>query len=770
MNSTNLRVRYRPVRIGWCIRDGNFDDLRRAMRLSHVFRGGIFNPIIPIGAAHAAGTIRKFRVDVLMDIDEAPEIKRFINGIESLPWPLRDSPGLFRNSHGIFQPNFLDVAHVLRRKAEERISDLPFAHQVPLELIETTPSILVQWKDDDPLGDILLATFGGYPKAGDAGADYESLFLSSLVPLQYVAQADQQLPAPYLDKVTPSQVTDNGLIWDRVPGDATIGFYAGRSDNFEDLVNYWNLRVSGIRLLFLDPAHSHRLAQFRDVLCDRISRIQANVRHSDRTIAVWSRSQAVVTDLAFPAELVPYFKEIQGTDILAGSIRPPLHYVSERRVLAAVSEGFDSPSVAFQLPEKPFWIQDEWEDRDRHFVVSVSNISTQSDDPNSFWVPYIPQMNRWLGRKLGLIRNAVRVEENGVGIICPLAEENLEIQSIKKNAIVEYLFKIAGINASPSLPGRIATRLISQLGGLQGCRVLKIGGVRRLIKKYRALQEFDWNEAIREIGRTDTGSGQSGFSEYADLFLESRDMKSKLQPEDAFHFLLDKGVFRVGITMLCPNCDLSFWVHLDEVRTYIDCVYCGSRFNILRQLKRDSWRYRKSGLFGQDDNQEGSIPVALTLQQLDTHLHSSFGPSILSTNLSLTSGVSAIPNCETDLFIATQGVHRMEIAVGECKDAGGKIDLKDAQNMAAVADSFPREIFETYIIFAKTGPFTPEEIENCQRAQKGWTRVILLSSKELEPYHVYEKSSTDFNVSTSPNSLHDMARTTTQIYFQAKLS
>jgi hypothetical protein len=41
----------------WCERDQNIDDLRRAMRLSHVFRGGIFNPIIPIGRSEASGMI-----------------------------------------------------------------------------------------------------------------------------------------------------------------------------------------------------------------------------------------------------------------------------------------------------------------------------------------------------------------------------------------------------------------------------------------------------------------------------------------------------------------------------------------------------------------------------------------------------------------------------------------------------------------------------------------------------------------------------------------
>jgi hypothetical protein len=134
----------------------------------------------------------------------------------------------------------------------------------------------------------------------------------------------------------------------------------------------------------------------------------------------------------------------------------------------------------------------------------------------------------------------------------------------------------------------------------------------------------------------------------------------------------------------------------------------------------------------------------------------------------LSPGSSAIANCETDIFIATQGVHRIEVAVGDCKDARGKIDLKDIQNLAAVADAFPREIFESYIVFAKTGLFTPEEVENCRQAQNGQMRVIMLSSKELEPYHLYQRFSKDLNMRASVSSLGGMARATSQIYFAPK--
>ena len=45
--------------------------------------------------------------------------------------------------------------------------------------------------------------------------------------------------------------------------------------------------------------------------------------------------------------------------------------------------------------------------------------------------------------------------------------------------------------------GLVSTRLIEQMGGLQGCRIFKIGGVRSLIKKYTPSETFERTEASR---------------------------------------------------------------------------------------------------------------------------------------------------------------------------------------------------------------------------------------------------------------------------------
>src|SRR5204862_363163 len=122
------------------------------------------------------------------------------------------------------------------------------------------------------------------------------------------------------------------------------------------------------------------------------------------------------------------------------------------------------------------------------------------------------------------------------------------------------------------------------------------------------------SEAIQMIRELDFASHES-------LYVGKRAHKS-LTPEDVFEFLLGKEVFRAGLELHCPNCQLPFWKHIDDCATKLPCEYCGKVFNITPQLRhRGDWRFRRSGLFGASNNQEGSVPVALTLQQVETSIH-----------------------------------------------------------------------------------------------------------------------------------------------------
>jgi hypothetical protein len=59
MGPIHLQVRYRPMRIGYCIKKGHLEEFRKALRLTPTLWGGRFNPIIPLGNPRLARLLIK---------------------------------------------------------------------------------------------------------------------------------------------------------------------------------------------------------------------------------------------------------------------------------------------------------------------------------------------------------------------------------------------------------------------------------------------------------------------------------------------------------------------------------------------------------------------------------------------------------------------------------------------------------------------------------------------------------------------------------------
>lgn len=131
MTNLSLSIRYRPVRIGWCVRHGNWDDLRHALRLTHIFWGGTFNPVIPVGDPSATQLVRQFHVDTLFPVNASQEATEFAKQSQAVGWPLLGDEIVDRFKNGA--PNFLDISHPLIKIARElsphgqsdRIDDSP---------------------------------------------------------------------------------------------------------------------------------------------------------------------------------------------------------------------------------------------------------------------------------------------------------------------------------------------------------------------------------------------------------------------------------------------------------------------------------------------------------------------------------------------------------------------------------------------------------------------------------------------------------------------
>jgi hypothetical protein len=130
-----------------------------------------------------------------------------------------------------------------------------------------------------------------------------------------------------------------------------------------------------------------------------------------------------------------------------------------------------------------------------------------------------------------------------------------------------------------------------------------------------------------------------------------------------------------------------------------------------------------------------------------------FASNILGTDI----------KCEADFIVMTKATRgQSQIILAECKN-NKPIEEQDLINLAKVAEIFPEDKFETYILLAKFNDFTNDELKLINKFQgKYRNRIIIWSARELEPYHVYEGVK-DFQ--HYGNQLKDLAQATKLTYF-----
>lgn len=767
MRQVSLRVSYRPLRIGWCIEADSLDDFARAISLSHVFWGGRYNPIIPCANRELAeAVIKAFNVDALYNVSGTAAVDSFIKEFPQIPWP-DFHPELFieRGAGPERQPTLLDVAHPAQHLYESHVD----RREKP-----AIDAAIYTWDQGDPFRFALSATCGSYPSEADTGRDYSRLFQKAFAVMPTaLAQADP-LPADLFRKLTPNQLTmvelETSLFHHSSREDP--GFYYGDSQNFAELANFWNLRACDIDLLFYDPALAERLRPLVDAYTAAL-RSRPKRHQWSHEVTIWQKDRDMSHDLSiFGAGIV--LSTFDPVIFNGLNLNPPVKRFPDKAVLSASQEDSVGSSVTFQLPEKPFYSDIDL--HAQHMVVSVSgpNIGTAMLTP-----PFIPQLNEYYGRNAYFRYNRARAERGSLGIIQEVTTEQLTLRALPFTQVLTKIFGAFGVTAKPSPAGLVSARLIDQMGGLQGCRVFKIAGVRSLIKKYSPSASFERTEAVTMIGDNDPVTHVPRFDAYKRLYIEPRD-KPDLKPEDAFLYLLKKGVFRAGLKLACPTCQLDFWVTLDDAKSTSQCPYCGIEFNVLPQLRDRNWAYRRSGLFGREDNQQGGIPVSVTLQQLDTMLHErllAFAPG-----MEFKPDTAAIEACEADLVIlASSFPHsgkQLELVIAECKDAGGEITDEDVRKLSKVAGALRKGPFDVFILFAKCGQFTDAEIQRCKNARPKLfenqgqvhylNNIIMLSARELEPYYLYEQTEKEFEIKLYAHTFEELAMNTVNIFFEPK--
>jgi hypothetical protein len=442
MDTLRVDICYRPLRIAWAIRAGDFDAFRRAVRYSHAIWGGRFNPILIIDREQEASRlIDLFRVDLILLLGESDEVKAFPKKHSHLINPFFDD-AIFMKDSKDYHPYALalDVHNALVHDASVPI---------PLDVIEH-PGI------------------------------------------SYIAR--HGLNRHYS--------VDSG--WD------SPGFFVGSAENLDDLVCHWNLRACDIPVWFVDPVYLARYASLIPAWEKAMLEIRAEYRHEwDRQVAVWTcqedRDEAC-KPFGDPKLLRCHVSDATWNGL---NVRAPTMYFGEASVLGVVGGEGGKPKVSFALPEKPF-CGDTWFDQ-QHLVASVSFIGDFYDDEqHTFHAPYVPEINELYARTMHFEYDKLRVEPERIGLVINVTDHDSFLYALPVGALMERIFFIAGYDAKLSSAGLIARQIIARLGGVQGARVFKVPGVRRLLKTHGPGASFTKRRPFRLSGlRTPTARTQS---------------------------------------------------------------------------------------------------------------------------------------------------------------------------------------------------------------------------------------------------------------------
>jgi hypothetical protein len=732
MAFSGASVKYKPLRVGFLVREGSIDDVVKAAGINSVLWGGIYNPLIPIAVtgdnAYAKQLMELFSVDLLYPVTETPEIQAF-----QKEYPYLRDPGHYAEK--IFYDDWQSKKQIAGLLDSKNIVDLYWSKE-----FNNKPSgyksnfLMAKWEAADPLANAFSLQFGFYPDMNFKW-DYENAFIKGLC-------AQEQKISP-VDKLTMNPIKSYGpidLTGCELRGYGTgvryngNGLYIGDSDNFTDLLTFWNIRASDIQLVFLAKNQLERSLPFAQAYLDHLnSRPNRNPQIEDYlTFYHTFENPELMKEIGDQLKSKKRFAWHHVTEHSWNGMNiQPAYQVFKWQSTSTHIEKTDSGYVVnVKLPPMNFLVDEDNIDLSHQQLgVILSPYGGEYNYPgHTLKLPHIRALSEFYSREVVFDPWSLRIEHDGFSKIIKPNEDSVSLYLILKQKLVEKLFETVGIEAKTSQPGLIARKIIEKIGGIEDVRVLKIKGVRMILEHGGAETPITRGEATKIIHEND-------FEKHKRLYIESRE-KPDLDSTSVFDYLLKKNYFRAGLELVCEHCKLDNWLSLKNIDDQWACEYCGGMNQTSIHLKnRGDWKFRKSGLFAKDNHQEGAIPVLLTLLTLSRVIDRS--DLTYTTALELR---GAGINCETDLFVMQENRRdALEIGIGECKSEGGKITKDDCDKLKTAATKLRglRSDTEVYIIFSKTSDnFLSEEIELFKELSKN-ERLVLFTNRELELYHPY---------------------------------
>jgi len=146
---------------------------------------------------------------------------------------------------------------------------------------------------------------GGSTRAGDETGKHYTDFVSKNLRAPFIRSSpNDPLPSDAFRIATPAAICEYDLKQDLIGGWNYPGHYIGDPADFEDIVNFSNLRAANIGVLFLDNAQNTRLHGLWEAYLSVLRERPDDPPGCEPKACVWSKEGASVELAIFGGETI----------------------------------------------------------------------------------------------------------------------------------------------------------------------------------------------------------------------------------------------------------------------------------------------------------------------------------------------------------------------------------------------------------------------------------------------------------------------------------
>ena len=148
---------------------------------------------------------------------------------------------------------YLDVINIINFYWGEEFKDKPKSWK--------SNCVLIKWDKKDALDSLFAIIFGLFPENYNLKYNFKGVFLKGLKAKLVNIKNGEDIDASLARTVYPLKLTADKLQCFTDGWGQKYGIYIGNPNDFDDLLNIWDIRASGVALQFL-PINSKRLNPF----------------------------------------------------------------------------------------------------------------------------------------------------------------------------------------------------------------------------------------------------------------------------------------------------------------------------------------------------------------------------------------------------------------------------------------------------------------------------------------------------------------------------